>query len=90
MGRAYRGFLFALATIPAVGLFAKFVTMQKVYAIVGALFIPLLAVALLILNGRSGPVAAEHRNRWGSRLVLGVALLFFLGAGLLELKRKLL
>ncbi|MFG0316073.1 MAG: Nramp family divalent metal transporter [Planctomycetota bacterium JB042] len=89
-GRAYRSFLVAIATVPALGLVWTFVTMQKLYAIVGALFVPLLAVALLILNGRSGPVSATSRNRAAAIGLLWAVLLFFVAAGALELRRKFL
>ena len=41
------------AVVPAVGLWATFEFTQKLYAIVGALFIPMLAVVLLVLGGQS-------------------------------------
>jgi len=49
----YQGYLFALASVPTVGLWFRFAQVQKVYAVVGALFIPIPALALLVLNGSS-------------------------------------
>ena len=75
-GGAYRVYLFGIATVPALGLFANFAQVQKLYAIVGACFLPILAVALLVLNGRRGWVG-EHRNRPATVLVLLATLVFF-------------
>ena len=61
-GGAYRGYLVALGTASVVGLGTSFVQVQKAYAILGALFIPLLALALLLLNGRAAWVGAGNRN----------------------------
>lgn len=65
----YRGYLLALATVPILGLLTSFREAQKIYAIVGAAFMPLLAVALLVLNRRrNGPLAL---------VALGTTLAFF-------------
>jgi hypothetical protein len=61
-GRPYQAYLFALATIPAVGLWLPFAKAQKWYAVFGALFIPMLALALLALNGRWRLVGRQYRN----------------------------
>jgi Mn2+/Fe2+ NRAMP family transporter len=50
--KPYRWFLVALAVIPIAGLFVSFKEVQKLYAVIGAMFIPMLAVVLLVLNGR--------------------------------------
>lgn len=73
---AYRGYLLAISTIPAAGLFLAFKDVQKLYAVVGAAFLPLLALVLLILNGRTAWVG-ELRNRWLGTLTLVATLLFF-------------
>jgi Mn2+/Fe2+ NRAMP family transporter len=79
--RAYRVYLISLATIPAIGLGVGFARMQKLYAVTGALFMPLLALALLALNGRTRWVGAGHRNRPLATVVLVGILVFFLAAG---------
>lgn len=79
----YIGYLIALATIPAIGLWHDFVEMQKLYSIVGGYFVPVLAVALLYLNGRRALVG-EHRSGWLIQLVLIAAVLFFALAGTYE------
>jgi Mn2+/Fe2+ NRAMP family transporter len=75
---SYRGYLFALAIVPMAGLFWRFQEIQKLYAIVGATFIPFLAVALLILNGRSEWVGEQYRNRPATVAVLLATLAFFI------------
>lgn len=74
----YRSYLFVLAFVPMVWLDMPFSRVQKFYAIWGAVFIPLLALALVILNGRTAWVGERFRNRWPTALVLLVALVFFL------------
>jgi len=62
-GAPYRIYLLLLALVPMIGLFWSFREVQKLYAVIGALFFPLLAFALLIFNGRSAWVGREFRNR---------------------------
>jgi len=73
----YRIYLILIAIVPMAGLLVSFREMQKLYAITGACFIPLLALALLILNGRRDWVGDRFRNRWPTVLVLVTALAFF-------------
>jgi Mn2+/Fe2+ NRAMP family transporter len=61
-GRPYQAYLLALAAIPAVGLWLPFAKAQKWYAVFGALFIPMLALVLLALNGRSRLIGRQSRN----------------------------
>jgi hypothetical protein len=83
----YRACLYGIATIPAIGLILwQFQSMQKTYALVGALFIPALALALLLLNGHARIIGAQHKNSIATNLTLIAALLFFLAAGYLELR----
>jgi Mn2+/Fe2+ NRAMP family transporter len=74
---AYRGYLAAMALLPMAGLFRGFGEVQKFYAVVGAWFFPFLALALLLLNGRSAWVGKDYRNRPLTVAVLVVVLLFF-------------
>jgi hypothetical protein len=67
----------------------NFQTMQKTYAIVGALFVPMLAVALLVMNGRTAWVGPRFRNSLATAAVLIAIVLFFLLAGVLEVREKL-
>ncbi len=83
--RPYRAYLCTIATVPAAGLFFSFREIQQLYAIAGAAFIPLLALALLVMNGRADWVGAQFRNRWPGVVVLTTALLFFAWYGWMEL-----
>ncbi len=74
----YRAYLAGLAIVPMVGLLMSFREIQKLYAIIGAAFMPLLAVLLLILNGRTSWVGADLRNRWPALTGLVATLVFFL------------
>ncbi len=72
----YRGYLIAMATIPMLGLMVSFKQMQQFYGIIGAAFLPLLAIALLIMNSKRDWLGV-HANRWPSKLLLGVTIAFF-------------
>ncbi len=80
----YRLYLYALASVPAAGLWFDFAQIQKLYAIVGAAFMPMLALALLYLNGRTKLVGREYRNSTLTSFVLIAALAFFLLMGLIK------
>jgi len=83
-GPVYRGYLLALATIPLAGLFTTFERVQKLYAIFGALFMPMLAAALLVLNGRVAWVGHEYRNRPLTTALLLATLLLFASSATLR------
>jgi Mn2+/Fe2+ NRAMP family transporter len=86
----YRAYLYSIALVPIIGLVGvNFQSMMKVYAIVGALFIPMLAAALLYLNGQARLVGQQYRNSWRTSAVLVGALLLFLLAALLEIRDNL-
>jgi len=72
----YRLYLWAMAFFPMIGLFMSFKEVQKLYSIIGAAFIPLLAVALLILNGNRTWVG-DHVNRPITIIMLLATLAFF-------------
>ena len=74
--RPYRVYLLVLALVPMLGLFFSFREVQKIYAVIGAAFMPLLAAALLVLNGRAGWVG-KYRNRPLTLLSLLATLAFF-------------
>jgi Mn2+/Fe2+ NRAMP family transporter len=74
---AYRGYLAAMALLPMAGLFRGFGEVQKFYAMVGAWFFPFLALALLLLNGRSAWVGKANRNKPLTVVTLVVVLIFF-------------
>ena len=73
---AYRGYLAAITFIPMLGLWLSFKEVQKLYAFIGALFVPMLAVALLVLNGRRRWLGAA-KNSIVTNLVLVATVVFF-------------
>jgi Mn2+/Fe2+ NRAMP family transporter len=79
----YLSYQLALASIPAISLWTSFVQMQKLYSIVGAFFIPVLAAVLLLLNGRRDLVGAS-KSGWLIQSVLVVAIVLFAVAGVYE------
>ena len=62
--------------MPLLGLALPFTQAQKLYAVVGAGFLPLLAAALLVLNGNRRHMG-EFANRPTTSVALVVALAFF-------------
>jgi hypothetical protein len=83
----YLLYLYAIAVVPIIGLVAvDFRAMMKIYAVVGAMFIPMLAAVLLVLNGQSRCVGRQHKNSWATMAVLISALLLFLLVGALEVR----
>ena len=77
-GRPYRIYLWLLAFVPMAGLFTGFKQAQKLYTVTGAFFFPLLAVALLLLNGRKRWVGEKYNNGPVGFLSLVITLGFFL------------
>ncbi len=74
----YRSHLAAIALIPITGLFVfEFQPAMKIYGLVGALFIPMLALALLLLNGNGRLVGSQNRNSAMTTWLLAACLLFF-------------
>lgn len=82
--RPYRLFMLALAIVPLFGLGTSFKAAQKAYAVVGAAFLPGLALTLLILGARRS-IGAQHANRPLGVAALVATLLFFLFAALRSL-----
>ncbi len=83
--KAYRGYLVALAVVPIHLLWFKVQQVQLVYAVTGALFMPLLALTLLLLNTRTSWVGGEFKNRWITNVLLLLILAFFLYIGIGEI-----
>ncbi len=86
--RTYRTYLYALASVPTIGLLVSFKEMQKYYAVIGACFIPFLACVLLYVNGRARWVGRQHVNRPITVVVLVVAVGFFVLAGWLGVRSR--
>ncbi|HJO05055.1 MAG TPA: Nramp family divalent metal transporter [Acidobacteriota bacterium] len=72
----YRGYLVGIAIVPTLGLLMSFREVQKFYAVIGAMFIPMLALVLLILNGRREWVG-DLVNRRPTVATLIAAIAFF-------------
>ncbi len=72
----YRAYLFGIAVVPMAGLLISFKEVQKLYAIIGAAFMPMLALALLILNGRRA-WTGNLKNSRVTEFMLFATLLFF-------------
>ena len=78
----YRAYLFAIAIVSLPVLWLGVQQVQLAYAILGALFVPLLAVTLLIMNNRSEWVGTAYRNGPLTNIVLVAVLVFFAGLGI--------
>ncbi len=89
----YRAFLVFLSTAPLVLLWTSLERAQLLYAVFGALFMPLLALALLVMNTNAAWVGRELRSGWVTNLALLVTLALFAyvgGGEALEAIRRLL
>jgi Mn2+/Fe2+ NRAMP family transporter len=73
----YKNYLYLLAIIPLTTLWIKFESIQKLYAIVGALFMPILALSLLYLGNLKS--LAKFKNSWlANSLLVGTLIIFAL------------
>ena len=79
--RAYRIYLVGIATVPLILLWQSVAQVQLTYAILGAMFMPLLAATLLIMNNRSDWVGGSFRSGWIINTVLVITLIFFAYTG---------
>jgi Mn2+/Fe2+ NRAMP family transporter len=75
--RPYRGYLVALALVSLPLLWWEVRKAQLAYAVMGSLFMPLLALTLLIMNNRSRWVGSRFRNGLVTNIVLIATLVFF-------------
>ncbi|MCP4250208.1 MAG: divalent metal cation transporter, partial [bacterium] len=78
---AYRGYLLALALVPLPVLWISVTRAQLAYAVLGSLFMPLLALTLLIMNNQRRWVGDRFRSGWITNAVLVITLLFFAYVG---------
>jgi len=83
--REYRAFLAALTFLPMSLLWLTVQQVQLAYAVLGALFMPLLALTLLILNNRRELVGPGFRNSLLVNILLVATLAFFSYLGLKEI-----
>ncbi len=82
--RAYRGYLIAIAMVPLVTLWLTVERIQLAYAVMGALFMPLLAVTLLLMNTREPWVGRSFKSTWILNAILVITLLLFAITGFLQ------
>jgi Mn2+/Fe2+ NRAMP family transporter len=73
----YRLFLVVLALVPMIGLFMSFREVQKLYTVIGAYIFPALALALIVMNGRTAWVGQKLKNRPATIVALVGVLVFF-------------
>ncbi len=81
-GRVYRTYLLCLATLPLLGLRYDFQVVQKLNSVFGALVMPMLALVLLLLNGRGAWVGLKYKNGWLAITSLILVLGFFSWVGI--------
>jgi len=74
--KEYNFYMIALAIIPMFGLFISFKEIQKLYALAGSFFIPMLAFALLLLNRKKN--LKNFSNKPITIIMLLATLFFFL------------
>ena len=83
--REYKFYLLGLTFIPMTLLWFNLKQVQLIYAVMGAFFMPFLALTLLILNNRAGLVGKRFKNSWVINLLLVITLLFFSYVGFNEI-----
>ncbi|MCJ7679783.1 MAG: divalent metal cation transporter, partial [Candidatus Aminicenantes bacterium] len=86
--KAYRWYLAAIAIVPLHLLWFSLKQVQLVYAVLGAIFMPFLAVTLLILNNQL--VGRPFRNTLIINILLIMTLVFFSFIGVREIWMLLL
>jgi Mn2+/Fe2+ NRAMP family transporter len=84
----YRLFLLGLAILPLLQVGHPFREVQKYYAVLGAAFVPLLAIVILILGGRTAWIGREFRNHPLMILLLGAVIVLSVAAGYYELRNS--
>lgn len=82
---SYRLFLIGLTFLPLLSLRFPVPKIQLIYAVLGAFFMPFLALTLLVLNNRRHALPPECRNSWLSNFWLAASLLFFMYVGWREI-----
>lgn len=73
--KSYQNFQIALAIIPIVSLWVSFQEIQKLYAVIGTLFMPFLAIALLYFNNSKNMQNDKNSVVFNGLLI--ITLLFF-------------
>ena len=76
--KPYKIYLLCLAFIPIPMLWIQFDLVQTIYAMLGAVFLPMLAITLLIMNNKKQWIAKSFRNGPFTNSLLILTLMFFL------------
>lgn len=84
--KAYRGYLIALALVSLLLLDLKLERVQLYYAVLAAMFMPLLALTLLIMNNQTAWVGRPFKSPWWINGILVATLAFFVYAGYYKCK----
>ncbi len=87
--KSYRMYLAFIATAPLIFLWAPVRSIQLAFGIVGAFFLPLMALTLLIMNNRRRWVGSDFVSHWGHNVVLGLGFVFFAYVGVSGLIEQL-
>jgi Mn2+/Fe2+ NRAMP family transporter len=85
----YRLYLYALAFIPLIGVFLSFQQIFRLYAVIGAFFMPMLALALLLLNTPKKWVGDRYRNSIVTVVLLVGTIIFFAVFSYFDVRQKL-
>lgn len=82
--------MIGIAVLPATALLISFQRIQLAYAVVGACFMPILAVALIFLNGSRKRVGESAVNSRLTTSLLVFVVLFFTWAGFYEARDRII
>ncbi|MFC1508571.1 Nramp family divalent metal transporter [Candidatus Omnitrophota bacterium] len=85
----YRMFLFAITFVPLPLLLISVKKAQLIYAVLGSLFMPLLALTLLIMNNRRDWVGDDFRNGVTANIVLAGTVALFGYVGFIQAAEKM-
>ena len=87
--KAYKFYLVAIAILPLPMLATSVKQAQLIYATMGAFFMPLLSLTLLLMNNRKAWVDKKYRNGWVTNIVLVATLLFFTWMGIDQIRENI-
>jgi len=73
----YRHYMLVVAFVPMLGLFTSFQQVQKLYAVTGAFFFPLLAITLIMLNGHAKWIGEKYKYGPPAIICLVTTILLF-------------